>query len=60
MNENRTCSVCGAPVLKEKSGNAVHNINDEGKITCEVCRRKRLAAEMEKTFDEPLHRDPKK
>ena len=57
MNKKQICSVCGNPILKSNTGNVEYNIDKDGRIICEACEKKRQRiAEMEKTFDEPLHR----
>ena len=52
----QNCDVCGAEIRKSKTGGAVYNIDDAGKLLCESCEKKRRIAAMEKMFDEPLHR----
>ena len=60
MDENQICSVCGTPIQKDKTENMLFNIDNNEKPLCKVCKEKQLLTEMEKTFDEPLHRDKKK
>lgn len=56
MKKKPVCSICKKTILKSKTGSVVYNIDDDGKIACEACEKNRRIAEMEKTFDEPLHR----
>lgn len=57
MKKKPVCSICKKTILKSKTGSVVYNIDDDGRLACEICeKKKRRIAEMEKTFDEPLHR----
>lgn len=59
MSENQICSVCGTLIQKDKTENMLFNIDNNEKALCKACEEKQLLAEMEKTFDEPLHRETK-
>jgi hypothetical protein len=50
------CDGCGKAIRKSKSKGPVYNIDDDGKLWCESCKDKQRIAELDKTFDEPLHR----
>ena len=59
MSENQICSICGTPIQNDKTGNMLFYIDNNEKTLCKACERKRIIAEAEKTFDEPLHRETK-
>ena len=60
MKKKQICSICKKPILKSKTGSVVYNIDNDGNIACEKCekarKKARRIAEMDASFDEPLHR----